>query len=160
MRRLVCNVVLDTAARGGADGESRIAVLPTESCFADRVMDPHGRCFFQFTHEVRQAVRRLPVNQKMNVVSHATDALGKTTECFHRSAKVFMQARDPGFDDPWFAPFCAEYEVVIQAEVGRRYEAPAAGIPSGCDSSISFDRFPGYRCAQPPANLRGYRCDQ
>src|SRR5262249_50472545 len=103
---------------GRANGERGVPLLPCEIRLADDVVNPNRSGLFQLAHEIRQAMRSLQANQEMNVVADAADALRKSIEAGHNTAKVFVKSSAPHNIDRRSAVFGGENEVIMQAQKG------------------------------------------
>ena len=51
----------------------------------------------------------------MNVIRHATNAVGFTSKSINRAAQIFVKPDTYFLIKPWLAMFGAEYDVVMQA---------------------------------------------
>src|ERR1051325_5486958 len=136
---LIRDVPLDHRPRGGAHRERRVAYLPGKGEQADLLMYPRRRCFFQLTHEIRQAMSSFQANEQMDMIRDAADALRKSAEAGNGPAQVFVQPRTPFGGDDGFAVFGSEHQMIMQAQVGRSHATlqsitmlrPLPGSPIG-----------------------------
>src|SRR5262245_15874270 len=104
--RLTGDVSGHRAMRGGTHSKCSVAFLPGKPPMSHLIMHPKAGGLLELSHEIRQPVRRLKPNQKVDMIPDTADLLRKGVESAHCAAKVLVQARPPkGLRwqerDPW-----------------------------------------------------------
>ena len=121
MIRLIGDIGLHISPCWCADRKSGIAFLPGERLFIDLIMYPNRSRFLQFTHEIRQTMGCLQTDKQVDMIGNSPDAFRDSTKSVNCSAQVLEQSRTPRFSNPGLSIFCAENNVVMQAEIGGRH---------------------------------------
>jgi hypothetical protein len=110
---LTGNVIPDSLAMCVANGERRIALLPLKK----PVMvfrRPIRRRFLQLAEEIRKTMGCLKTHEEVNVIVHAADAFGNSSQTADGAAEIFMHLRAPRMFDEWSPFFCAEDDMIVE----------------------------------------------
>jgi hypothetical protein len=107
---LMSDVLLDGLPSGRANRKCRVAFLSGKRWQANLLMNPDRRDFFQFAHDVGQAMGGPQTDEKMDMIGNATDSLREPTQPGNRAAQILMQTRTPLHGDSGFAVFCPEHQ--------------------------------------------------
>jgi hypothetical protein len=103
---------------GRAHRKGGIAVLPGERLFAHGIVNPRGRILLHLPQHIREDMRGPEPHQQMDMVRRAADAFRKAAQAAHDPTEIFVQAGPPFRVNQRRAVLGAEYEVVMQAQVG------------------------------------------
>ena len=86
----------------------------------------------------------------MHVIRDSSDTLGLGAKSSNCTAEIIVEGSSPRLNEPRFAIFCSEHDVVVKACMGGRHwlREPLASLP-GCE--LISTQFQGCRFAQPLA---------
>jgi len=156
---LMTNIFSNGGQMAAAHGKGRIAFLPGKR----RIKffhHPSRGCFFQFAHDIGQAMGCPKAGQNMDMILNSTNYLGGCIKAFQRAAEIFVQFRAPGSLDLRAAFFRAEHDMVMQAEKGGAHFT-FRGLVAPLQGALFCRMFPGVSLRLTPgywlAPLRGAR---
>lgn len=147
MLLLPANVLTHRRASEGAHSKRTIPVLPGEARQPKTLLDPNRGAFLEFPYEARKGVRGIQRNKQMYVIGSATHTVSFSVEAIDQAAEVFVNSEAIRGRQPRFTILGAEYDVVMEAEVGGHTGWHPFRVRLGW--RVTLDR--GCHCVQPSA---------
>jgi len=139
MLLLVGYVPADRGPCRWADGKRGIPLLPRKTSQPDFLVNPHRRRLLDLPHHIRQTMRCLQTNERMDVLPNSAHAFGKAAQATKGAAQVIVQSSSPTWADERFTVLRAKYNVVMETQIGRRHEVERAGTGGRGALGVRFD---------------------